>query len=376
MLKSGNEDVSQCFEESFHPVSESFQQRSRSFQKPFQKREWNEKAQRNAENNRYVPVKAAVNLILLAGCFTETLMELDQLYQVISYILLFSVFMATDPLDALTRYLAPQTRYIAALCGIMIIVVIIRPYRPLVMIVCFIVTLGLTAIKIFNQSWLASYNWLMSAAVQNALLYDLDNKATKAWHAHGRRETRTLLHEMGYQATDDILDILHRPVYLCGYMNGYKKEVKYKQKLQRIENVAENYKDQLQEVNAQLQNLKKESQAINKDYMQLQARLQEETQQSTHWYQMYQAEHKLAVQLQSANEELVSVLESSADQVIQGSKLVEIKAQSMEDKVLSALAAGASYADAGRIAGCSKSKAYRIHKDSKESGENKIITIG
>ena len=373
MLKSGNEDVSQRFEKPFQTDSVPFQQRSRSFQK----REWNEKAQRNAENNRHVPVKATVNLLLLAGCFIETLLELEPIYQVISYLLLFSVFMATDPLDALTRYLAPQTRYIIALCGTMIIVVIVRPYRPLFMIVCFIVTLGLTSIKIFNQSWLASYNWLMSSAVQRALLYDLDNNATKAWQAHGRRETRTLLHEMGYQATDDILDILHRPVYLCGYMNGYKKEVKYKQKLQKTEETAERYKNKLKEMNEQFKTIKNEYQIMESDYYQIKMQLKEETNNSDYWHRLYNVEHKLAEQLQAANEELINTLQSPEDQVDHGSRFTEIKSKSMEEKVLSAINAGASYAEAGRIAGCSKSKAWRIHNDAKDSeGENKIIMIG
>lgn len=314
--------------------------------------------------------------MLLAGCFTETLLELEPLYQILSYLMLFAVFMASDPLDALTLVLSPQSRYIIGLSAIMVIVVLLKPHKPLIAIVAVIIVSGLVAIKIFNRSWLASYNWLMSSSVQTALLIDTDNRATKAWQGHGRRETRTLLFELGYPATDDVLDMVHRPVYLCGFLNGYEKTSKHNQKLEKAENTAQKYKDTADNLTEQLKAIRKENQSLMAEQKELQARCTEAEQQGTHWYKLYQSEHKLAEQLQAANEELINSLENPADQVEHGNNLEEIQHQTLEEKVLSALAAGASYAEAGRLAGCSKSKAYRIHKDSQDSSENKIIQLG
>lgn len=368
--------VSDPFHKRSRSVSLPFQQRSRPVPKSYLARDWNEKAQRNAKNNRYVPAKIIVNLILLIGCFAETLLELEPLYQIVSYVLLFAVFMASDPLDALTRVLAPQTRYIIGLSACMVIVVIIKPYPQLIVIVCVMITAGLVAIKIFNHSWLASYNWLMSAEVQTALLIDTDNKATKAWQAHGRRETRTLLHELGYPATDDVLDILHRPIYIAGYLNGYEKTAKNKQKIEKLENTAQKYKNTADNLAEQLKEIRKENQSLLAEQKELQAKYDSANEESTHWYKLYQQDHKLAEQLEAANEELLNAIDSPADYVDQEKNLEEIQSQTMEEKVLSALAAGASYAEAGRLAGCSKSKAYRIHKDSQDSSENKIIQLG
>lgn len=370
---TGNQEaVPEAFQQRSRSVFRPFQQRSRPVPKSYLARDWNEKAQRNAKNNRYVPEKIIVNLILLIGCFTETLMEFPPLYQIVSYLLLFAVFMASDPLDALTRVLAPQTRCITGLSACMVIVVIIKPYRPLIMIVITMIVSGLVAIRIFNRSWLASYNWLMSAEVQNALLIDTDNRATKAWQAHGRRETRTLLHELGHPATDDVLDIIHRPIYIAGYLNGYEKTAKHNQKIEKLENTAQKYKDATDNLTEQLKAIRKENQSLMAEQKELQARCTEAEQQGTHWYKLYQSEHKLAEQLEAANTELLNAIDSPADQVEQKSNLKEIKSQTLEEKVLSALAAGASYAEAGKLAGCSKSKAYRIHKD---ATENKIVQL-
>ena len=364
------EAVPESFQRRSTSVFRPFQQRSRPVSKLFLEHDWNEKAQINAQNNRYVPLKIIVNLILLIWCFSETLLEFEVLYQVVSYMSLFAIFIATDPLDALTRYIAPQSRYIVALSTAMIIVVIIKPYRPLVCIVCFIVTAGLTGIKIFNRSWLASYNWLMSTAVQSALLIDTDNKATKAWQGHGRRETRTLLHELGHPATDDVLDIMCRPIYIAGYLNGFERTVKHNQKLEKAESKAQKYKDTADNLAEQLKAIRKENQSLMAEQKELQAKYESASEESTHWYKLYQQEHKLAEQLEAANMELLNAIDSPADHVKQESNLEDIKEKSMEELVLEAIAAGASFAKAGELAGCSKSKAYRIYQDS-----NKIVQL-
>lgn len=364
------EAVPESFQRRSTSVFRPFQQRSRPVPKSYLEHDWNEKAQRNAKNNRYVLAKIIVNLILLIGCFAETLLELEPLYQIVSYLLLFAVFMGSDPLDALTLVLSPQSRYIVGLSAIMVIVVILKPYPPLIAIVCVMITAGLVAIKIFNRSWLASYNWLMSSSVQTALLIDTDNRATKAWQGHGRRETRTLLFELGYPATDDVLDIVHRPIYICGFLNGYEKTAKHNQKIEKLENTAKKYKDTADNLNEQLKAIRKENQSLLAEQKELQARCTESEQQSTHWYKLYQQEHKLAEQLEAANMELLNAIDSPADHVKQESNLEDIKEKSMEELVLEAIAAGASFAKAGELAGCSKSKAYRIYQDS-----NKIVQL-
>ena len=373
-------DRSKAFHERSRPFQNRSAERSNSRSSPFRERSWNEKAQRTARNNRHVPMKIGVNLVCMACCFTETLAEMPWKFQVGSYLGWMAVFLITDPLDMLGRFLAPQSRRLLALISGLGIMVLIQPVQPFVGIVGIIASGSVTAIWFCNQTWLASYNWLMSAAVQEALLIDVDNKATQAWQAHGRRETRTLLYELGFRATDDILDILHRPVYIAGYLNGYKKTVKFNKRLKDAMNAAE----QGQEYKRQCALLRKEVQGIEEDLKSMELLLQEETARSNHWEALYKQADKENQQLKLINEELVADLpdpESMAEHTIQ---IRQQENDTVKDTVLAALAKGMSYADAGKLAGVSKTTAYRIKKESdqesqqtdQEQHNSNIITIG
>lgn len=369
----------------FQNRSKPFQKRSKAFQdrsaersnsrsSSFQNRSWNEKAQRTAQNNRHVPTKIGVNLVFMAFCFVGTLAELPWKFQAGSYLGWVAVFLVTDPLDMLGRFLAPQSQKLLALMAMLAIMVLIQPVQPFVGIVGIIASGSVTAIWLCNQTWLASYNWLMSAAVQEALLIDVDNKATQAWQTHGRRETRTLLHELGYQATDDILDILHRPVYIAGYLNGYKKTAKYNKRLENALKAAE----QGQEYKRQCALLQKEVQSMESDLKEAEQMLQEEIATSAHWQELYQSMIKENEQLRTINAELVADLpdpEAMAEHTIQ---IRQQEDDAVKDTVLAALAKGMSYADAGKLAGVSKTTAYRIKKEADQEADqqNNIITIG
>ncbi|KIR02528.1 hypothetical protein P261_01343 [Lachnospiraceae bacterium TWA4] len=52
---------------------------------------------------------------------------------------------------------------------------------------------------------------------------NLDNKSTGAWQGHGRRESRTLLYQLGYTPNENVLDFYIKPIYLLGHMHGMKK---------------------------------------------------------------------------------------------------------------------------------------------------------
>lgn len=375
-----SEGRSSPFQKRSKAFHERSAERSNSRSSPFQNRFWNEKAQRTAQNNRHVPTKIGVNLVFMAFCFVGTLAELPWKFQAGSYLGWVAVFLITDPLDMLGRFLAPQSEKLLALMAGLAIMVLIQPVQPFVGIVGVIASGAMTAIWLCNQTWLASYNWLMSAAVQEALLIDVDNKATQAWQTHGRRETRTLLHELGFQATDNILDILHRPVYIAGYLNGYKKTVKYNKRLEDALKAAE----QGQEYKRQCALLRKEIQSMEGDLKEAEQMLQEEIATSAHWQELYQSMSKENEQLRTINAELVADLpdpEAMAEHTIQ---IRQQEKDAVKDTVLAALAKGMSYADAGKLAGVSKTTVSRIKKEAdqesqqtdQEQHSSNIITIG
>lgn len=133
---------------------------------------------------------------------------------------------------------------------------------------------SLTAIRFLNYEWLAGY----------------------------------LLHELGYQADDNILDILHHPVYLCGFLNGYEKTTKYKSRLESLENKTDQYSKISKELKSENQKLKNEISSLKEAEDETRAQLSESEYMYNNIQQMYagsQAENRC---LRIANEELVQGL--------------------------------------------------------------------
>ncbi|MCI7099053.1 MAG: hypothetical protein MR966_09175 [Lachnospiraceae bacterium] len=287
-------------------VQGSVQEVSKTVQKTVHGRLWTWKAQRNSQNRRTVPLwKQVIAMSALIVSLVSTLTEQEPKTQVLAYLVFGTVFFLLDPIQCITRLLAPQSCCLIALDQVLIIVGIIRPMRGYLIVMVVLITGSVTAIRFLNAEWLAAYNWVMSEAVQKALLIDVDNKATQAWQTHGRRETRTLLHELGFKATDDILDILHRPVYLCGYLNGYKKTTKVKSRIEALENKADKYIQLSKDLKAENQNLKNEISSLKEVEAELRAQLSESEYMYNNIQKMYAASQAENRRLRVANEELL-----------------------------------------------------------------------
>lgn len=269
-------------------------------------RPWTWKAQRNAQNRRTVPLwKQVIALSALVVSLVSTLTEQEPKVQVIAYLVFGAVFCLLDPIGCLTRRLAPQSCCLLAICQVLVIVGIIQPMRGYLAVMVALITGSLTAIRFLNYEWLASYNWVMSEAVQKALLIDVENKAVKAWSAHGRRETRTLLHELGYRADDGVLDMLHRPVYLCGFLNGFQKTTKIKSRIEALENKADKYIQVSKDLKAENQKLKNEISSLKEVEDELRSQLSESEHMYNNVQKMYAASQAENRRLRIANEELL-----------------------------------------------------------------------
>ena len=302
----GVQEVSAGVQELSKTVQGSVQGLSKTVQKTVHGRLWTWKAQRNSQNRRTVPLwKQVIAMSALIVSLVSTLTEQEPKVQVIAYLVFGAVFCLLDPIGCLTRRLAPQTCCLLAIDQILIVVGIIQPMRGYLVVMVTLITGSLTAIRFLNYEWLASYNWVMSEEVQKALLIDVENKATRAWSAHGRRETRTLLHELGYRADDSILDILHRPVYLCGFLNGYEKSSKIKSRIEALENKADKYIQVSKDLKAENQKLKNEINALKEVEDELRAQLSESEHMYNNVQKMYAASQAENRRLRIANEELL-----------------------------------------------------------------------
>lgn len=372
---------------------ESVQDVQNAVQKPFlryrrrrskngYKRSVNEKASRSGENRRYGGLILGGFVLGLVTCFGETLLHAEPLMQICSYLAVLSYFFATDPIRALYRSVAPQSRIILAMITATVIAGIICQYQEYIIIASLLSIVGLFAIWKCNQSWLSADSWLMSEYVQRAIRASSVDTARidEVWQAFGRRECATLLYEMGYDI--DGLDRIYRAVWLTGWMRGYEKTAKYQQRMEAAEQTKANYKQLKESYN----NLQKQSVEAEKTIKELEARASEDSYQYTQLQKLYNQAKKENELLQAANEELLEeILAASADTessqagpagqpdpdpaAIPPGKIIhlqrrseEIKEKTREEKVLEALAQGMSLAQAGKFAGCSKSTAYNIKK--------------
>lgn len=381
-------------------VQEPVQDVQNAVQKPFlryrqhraknvRERSINEKAARNAENVRYGGLILAGFVLGLTGCFSETLLHADPLLQICSYLSILSYFFALDPIRALYRTVAPQSRIILALITAAAIVGIICQYQEYIIIASLLSIAGLFAIYKCNQSWLSADNWLMSSYVQRAIRASSIDTARidEVWQAYGRRECSTLLYEMGYEVTE--LDRIHRATWLCGWMRGFEKTAKYQQRMEAAEKLKADYKY----LKADYNNLQKQNSETEKTIKELEARISEDSYQYAQIQKLYNQVKKENEQLLAANQELIDEMitasatdptppagtgqpdpDPAAAATIPPGKIIQLqrktenlKEKSREEKVLEALSAGMSLAEAGKFAGCSKSTAYNIQKAHKEA---------
>lgn len=333
------------------------------------KRSINEKAARSGENRRYGGIKLLVFVLALGICFFETLLNFLPIIQICSYLCALCYFFALDPLGALYRTVAPQSRMILAIITAMAIIGIVSQYPEYIIIAALLSMAGLLAIWKCNASWLAADNWLMSEYVQRAIRASCVDTARidEVWQTFGRRECSTLLYEMGYEVTE--LDRIHRAVWLTGWMRGYEKTSKYQQRLQTAEELKANYKHLKDEFTA----LQKKDIESEKQIRELESQITESENQYMHMQMLYSQIKRENDQLMAANEELLEAIrqpeQTDQDSFIEPSKIIhlqnrleDITEKTREEKVMEALAAGMSLAEAGKYAGCSKSTAYNIKK--------------
>lgn len=356
----------------FNRSQRSFSRSHRSFYRSSSrflrtdKRLWNERAARNGDFERHMFLRTIINLVSLTVCFVMTITEQERDIQACFYLAELAIYLTTDPLEIIDRLLAPQSRSILSLLSIVSMIAILHKGRSFGIITGFFIIAGLAAIKIMNRPWLSVYNWLLSAEVQKALRLDPEHTAVQAWKAHGRRETRTMLYELGHNnVKDEALDVLHRPVYLCGYLNGLKKAACYEKQLEKTKELA----DQAAVYKEKYDILQRETEERESEFATIKRRIETESGNADYWRKMYQKEKTINDQLMTANEELLATISEPKEIVEQSEQLSQTKDQIRDERVLKALDAGMSLSEAAKLAGCSKTTAWKIAQKTKETQE-------
>ena len=321
-------------------------------------RSWNEKVAEMTAKKRYMTIKRVINVLLLVICFGFTLMEQPYKIQVSGYLVTLAVFLVTDPIVALDIFLAPQTRRILAVMCVLATAAIWKTERDILIVVGVLAVFGLFLIKKLNVSWLANYNWLLSDEVEDVLMMDADHISVMAWQAHGKRATRTLLYKLGLDIggrdqSEEILDVLHKPVYLLGYIYGAEKALK-----------CHELEEKLEEANVQIGNLEEEIKTLKTEKKRLEIELKDANDTTAdYWRKLFQEERKNCERLEQANKD---ILESVPSEEVLKERMEALKDSTLEERVMMAINEGMSYQKAADYAGCSKTKVYNIVKAMKE----------
>ena len=378
-FKSTKSAVAEPLQESETALQNAFQRRETTLQGAFQdigldvakkkkKRCWNVKSAQPATNNRHGAAKIAGTCIAAISATAAPFATSAAAWLAIIWLLCLAVLILSDALHFFDRFLSFQARAIVSAWLIIIDIVLLADVKgmesPALLKLAGITGAGgLILILTLNSKWLAAEQWLMTEAGQTALLTDTDNAAVRAWQSYGRRETRSLLYTLGTETTDNALDIVHRPIWLAGYLSASERIGRYKEKLRKLEaraaqsanlqveakeakQDADRYYNELREVKTELAFTEKEFTALQKDYNKLAARQEE---------------------LIRANEELMQALEEAGPAAAKEHR--EHAQESNLQRILDLIEQGASQAAAAKALGLSATKVSRMLKEAREAGQ-------
>lgn len=327
---------------------------------------WTAKASTERIENRYGAKKAAAFITISVLAVAGTILHLAFIIQAVLYLMWAAVFFLVDPLRMWGRFLALPTRiFISAAIGT-VVLLFCRPANDTLFLSIVTIAVAFLNTKYLNRKWITCENWCMSKRAQKAMRFDPEDTGGRSWQADGRREARSLLYEMGLEATEDILDIYGLPLYRLGYCSGLKKQGQLNADREKLESFREQHNDDTRKIRQ----------------LQEQIVIYEEEEEKTrglifaaNTYQSQIAELKAKIkQLEAANKELVEDLPED-DQAEEPDNILRFEHQEQPERqqngalaekdierIQELKAEGYSYGAIAKAVGCSKSTACKYCK--------------
>lgn len=324
----------------------------------------NVKAAKNAKYDRLRPVKLVTFVLLFTCSLLNTMKGVPFQMQLLGYLFTAAFFVAADAIGAFERTLAKQARLIVAFLICIVIVFVVNPTFEVFLVFLISGLFGALIIKLLNGRWLASENWLMSAEVQRALLNNPGHNgkaAAESWNAHGAREARTILFEMGLSAFDDVLESL-KPLYVVAFLHGAAKSDELNKQIRRLEKelvLADNTIEKLEDQVGRL-----EAEVANMDSASCYSEVEIEK-----WKKLHQEAVKRIQLLEAANDELYRSEGDPVVAAVECEKVVQFRKEEKKEAVLRMVDAGFSYSQIAEQVGCSKGYISNLVKKTKEKEE-------
>ena len=382
----GEKELQRAFRSVSGRFESTFQDRNIEVSGKFQKRSWNVRASRSFKNNRHGALKFIGTLTAFLAGTAGTLTGQPDRIQLALWLAMISIIVLLDGIHFFDRFFSLQSRLIISASIICAACYVLTASDQVLKVTGITAGTGLILIVVLNKKWLSAECWLMTEAGQTALLVDVDNESTRAWQGYGRRETRSMLYSLGLESSDDALDVVHRPVWIAGFLSADKRIGKYKERLSRLEaraQEADNLKARLQEAEQdayktyeELKQLKssynytaKELQDLQRDYDKLASRQAELIQANEELCQALEysespseAQREAQDALQGADNEKDAGKQAGAHRSI-----YEVKTPLQ--RMLDYMAEGYSQTQAGKMIGVSKATASRMIKEARAAGK-------
>jgi len=183
---------------------------------------WMTKAARNtAINDPYYIGRHISPFIAVVATAAMIGTSQDYLLAFSVFVLAIMLFIGCNPFDIVSRYLSRQTRALACTTIFLDMCSIYSGSIPVMGAAEFWTAFIILICILMNKRWLMSYNLLHSESTISALLKAPSNAGVIAWEEPGKRETRTVLSDLGLPFDDDVLQMFAKPIFLVGYHNAW-----------------------------------------------------------------------------------------------------------------------------------------------------------
>lgn len=372
------EESEQALKQRFTGVSQTFQEvfqdRNITVSKAFQKRSWNVRASRRGKNNRLEAAKfTGTALAFLAG-LAGTMTDRPAQIQIAIWLVSVAAMVLLDGLHFFDRYFSLQARAIIAAALVCYAGYVVTELETVLHAAGIITGTGLLLIIVLNKKWLSAENWLMSEAGQRALLIDADNAAARSWQSYGRRETRSMLYSLGLESSDNSLDIIHRPIWLDGFLSAEQKLGRYRERLAKVEAQAK----EAGRLHEELEEARAEATRYYNEMRDYKTELEFTQRENSQIIKDNGALSNENAELRRANAELCEALKydqsdqdeaAGADPRQQEHESGVIEVKTDLDRLLDYIAQGYSQTHAGKLIGVSKATASRMIREAREAGK-------
>lgn len=145
-----------------------------------------------------------------------------------------ALFIAGDPLQLITLFIAPQTRAITSINILLWGVLVIVPDMRYLSVVATISAVSIVVCIPSNAKWLHYSRIFRTHAVMHSRVKDKKNAAVIAWKEHGKRETRTAYLEAHLDFCEQVLNSYGLAGFVIGFYAAEKRFVKIRHELEEI----------------------------------------------------------------------------------------------------------------------------------------------